>query len=99
MVRTYKQSCVHIWFPDHFDEPYEPLNSTDEALGRFVAPSFALGIRLEADGTLSVAAPFGLSDVFDMTIRPNPNRPRAAGWDKVVASAKSRWPEVRVVIV
>lgn len=96
-VEVRNQARVHLWFPDHFDEPYEPLTCTDEALGRFLAPSFALGIRLEADGALSVAAPFGLADVFDMVIRPNPHRPRAAGWDRVVASAQSRWPELRVL--
>lgn len=95
----YKQRCVHLWFPDHFNEPYEPLTGTDEALERFVAPTFAIGVRLEADSSLSVAAPLGLSDVFDMVIRPNPHRPRARGWDKVVASAKSRWPELQVMSV
>lgn len=96
-VRTYKQSCVHIWFPDHFNEPYEPLTHTDEALSRFVAPAFAVGVRLEAADTISVAAPFGLQDVFDMVIRPNPDRPRASGWDRVIASARARWPELTVV--
>lgn len=70
---------------------------TDEALGRFVAATFAVGLRLEADDTISVAAPFGLRDVFDMVIRPNPDRPKASGWDKVVASARGRWPELTVV--
>ncbi len=97
-VEIRNQARVHLWFPDHFNEPYEALTCTDEALGRFVAPAFALGVRLEADDTISVAAPFGLSDVFDMVLRPNPGRPKASGWDKVVASAQSRWPELKVVI-
>lgn len=88
---------MHLWFPDHFNEPYDPLTHTDEALSRFVAPAFAVGVRLEADGAVTVAAPFGLQDVFDMVIRPNPNRLKAAGWDKVIASARARWPELTVV--
>nr|WP_316629840.1 nucleotidyltransferase family protein [uncultured Brevundimonas sp.] len=97
MVRIYKQSCVHLWFQDRFGEPYPPLASTDEALGRFVAPTFAVGVRLEADDTLTVAAPFGLEDVFCMTIRPNPNRPLAKSWTKVIENARARWPELTVV--
>ena len=54
-------------------------------------------MRLEADDSLSVAAPFGLDDVFAMTIRPNPNRPVAKGWAKAVDSARARWPELTVI--
>ena len=32
-----------------------------------------------------------------MTIRPNPHRKLAKGWDKVVKSARERWPEITVV--
>jgi hypothetical protein len=96
IVEVRNQARVHIWFPDRFGEPYEALPDTDTALGRFVAPCFAVGVRLEADDTISVAAPFGLEDMFAMTLRPNPNRPLARGWDKAVASAKERWPELRV---
>ena len=96
-VEVRNQARVHLWFQNRFGEPYEALGSTDEALGRFVAPSFAVGMRLEADDSLSVAAPFGLDDVFAMTIRPNPNRPLARGWAKAVESARARWPELTVI--
>lgn len=96
-VEVRNQARVHLWFQNRFGEPYAPLSSTDEALGRFVAPTFAVGVRLEADGSLSVAAPFGLDDVFALTIRPNPNRPVAKGWAKAVDSARARWPELTVI--
>ena len=79
-VEVRNQARVHLWFQNRFGEPYEALGSTDEALGRFVAPTFAVGVRLEADDRLGIAAPFGLDDVFALTIRPNPNRPVARGW-------------------
>ncbi len=96
-VEVRNQARVHLWFQDRFGEPYEALNSTDEALSRFVAPTFAVGVRLEADDTLTVAAPFGLEDVFSMTIRPNPHRPVARSWAKVIENARARWPELTVV--
>lgn len=96
-VEVRNQARVHLWFQNRFGEPYAPLSSTDEALERFVAPTFAVGVRLEADDSLSVAAPFGLDDVFALTIRPNPNRPVAKGWAKAVDSARARWPELTVV--
>ncbi|MBX9801154.1 MAG: nucleotidyltransferase family protein [Caulobacteraceae bacterium] len=96
-VEVRNQARVHLWFPDRFGEPYEALTGTDEALARFVAPAFAVGVRLEADDTISIAAPFGLEDVFSLTLRPNPDRPRAKGWDRALASARARWPELTAI--
>lgn len=96
-VEVRNQARVHLWFNDRFGEPYEPLPSTEAALTRFVAPAFAVAVRLEADDSITVSAPFGLADVFSMTLRPNPNRPLAKGWDRTAASARARWPEITVV--
>ena len=96
-VRIYEQSCVHLWFEGKFGEPYDPLTCTDDAPAHFVAPACAVGVRLEADDSLSVIAPFGLEDVFDMVIRPNPTRGLAKGWERVIANARGRWPEITVV--
>ena len=96
LVEVRNQARVHLWFQAHFGEPYAPLSRTDEALARFVAPAFAVGVRLEPDGRLDVAAPFGLEDAFAMRLRPNPLRGLAAGWAKVTASARARWPEVTI---
>lgn len=96
-VEARNQCRVPIWFKDKFGEDYAPIASTAEALPRFVAPAFAVGVRLEADDSITVVAPFGLEDAFDMIIRPNPHRPLARDWAKVTAKAKARWPELTVV--
>lgn len=96
-VEARNQARVHLWFEGKFGEPYAPLSGTDQALARFVCPAFAVGVRLETDGRIDVAAPFGLDDVFDMTLRPNPNRPLAKGWTRTTASARARWPELKII--
>jgi uncharacterized protein len=98
LVEVRNQARVHLWFEAHFGEPFAPLSCTDEALERFVAPAFAVGVRLEANGGLGIAAPFGLEDLFALRLRPNPRRGLARGWDKVTASAKARWPELSIEI-
>lgn len=97
LVEVRNQARVHLWFGERFGETYEALTHTDEALARFVAPAFAVGVRLEKDGAISIAAPFGLEDVFDMVLRPNPKRGPARGWDRAVKSARGRWPELTVI--
>lgn len=95
-VEVRNQGRVHLWFEQHFGEPYAPLKCTDESLARFVCPAFAVGVRLEADDRLDIAAPFGLEDAFALRLRPNPNRPLARDWARVIAGAKARWPELTV---
>lgn len=97
MVEVRNQARVHLWFERKFGEPYAPLSRADEALERFVCPAFAVGARLEADGAVSLAAPFGLDDLFAMRLRPNPNRAISAeAFERVSGSAAARWPELTI---
>jgi hypothetical protein len=95
IVEVRNQARVHLWFEGRFGEPYTPLRDTAEALTRFTAPTFAVGVRLEPDGHMHVAAPFGLDDLFALRIRPNPHRPSTA-FARIAASAAARWPEVTI---
>jgi hypothetical protein len=94
-VEVRNQARVHLWFEDHFGEPYAPLANCAEALDRFAAPAFAVGVRLCPEGALTIAAPFGLEDLFSMRIRPNPRR-RANGLTRIATSLQARWPEITV---
>jgi hypothetical protein len=93
LVEVRNQARVPLWFEGRFGETYAPLASTAEALQRFAAPAFAVGVRQEADDRLTIIAPFGLEDVFAMRIRSNPLR-HAAGLAKVTQKARARWPEL-----
>lgn len=97
MVEARNQARVHLWFEEKFGEPYAPLTRTQDALTRFVSPTFAVGARLKDDGGITIIAPFGLRDVFDMVIRPNPFRPQAKGFERAAASALERWPEAKII--
>lgn len=99
LVEVRNQARVHLWFAKKFgaDEPYPPLENSAAALKRFVATAFCVGVRMEADDSLSVFAPFGLEDLFALHLRPNPLRVKGAGgWERTTASAQARWPEITV---
>jgi hypothetical protein len=97
LVEVRNQARVHVWFEGKFGEPYSPLPNSAEALGRFVSPMFAVGVRLEADDRLTIMAPFGLDDLFARVLRPNPNRRGERNFPRIAASAKARWPEIAVI--
>jgi hypothetical protein len=99
LVEVRNQARVHLWFEKKFgaDEPYPPLLTSADALKRFVATAFCVGVRMEADDSLSVFAPFGLDDLFALHLRPNPLRVKGAGgWARTTGSAQARWPEITV---
>ena len=95
LVEVRNQARVHLWFEGRFGEPYAPLSSSAEALERFVTTANAVGVRLEADDRLTIAAPFGLDDLFSLRLRPNPLRP-AGDFRRKVEGVVARWPELVV---
>jgi uncharacterized protein len=95
LVEVRNQARVHLWFAAKFGGDYSALINTDEALTRYLCYSDAVAVRLEADDTISVAAPFGLDDVFAMVMRPNPGRGATGNRAAKVGSVQSRWPSVR----
>lgn len=51
------------------DSPY--LSATD-AMRYWPETATAVGVRLDEQGAVEVAAPFGLDDLFDLLVRPTP---------------------------
>ena len=95
MVEVRNQARVHLWFEAHFGEPYSPLSCTADAIERFTSPTFAVGVRLDADDRLHIEAPFGLADPFALRLRPNPRR-NTVGFARTCANVLRRWPELVV---
>jgi hypothetical protein len=52
-----------------------------------------VGVRLEPDDRLYIVAPFGLTDLFALRLRPNPRR-KTVGFVRASADVRRRWPEV-----
>jgi len=96
-VEVRNQARVHLWFEKRFGAPYAPLASTDEGIGRYAATAHCVGIRLEPNRHLDVAAPYGLTDIFDMILRPNPTLPNAPSYGEKAARAKACWPELTII--
>jgi hypothetical protein len=88
------QARMHI---DNGDAPYA---STEDALRHWLETPTAVAVRLSADDHLELLAPWGLDDLFTMTVRPTPSGHSKLGIYRRRIAAK-RWPEtwpgVRVI--
>lgn len=49
-----------------------PYASATDAMRHWPETATAVGVRLARDGTLDIAAPFGLDDLFGLVVRPTP---------------------------
>ncbi len=96
-VEVRNQARVHLWFETRFGCAYPQLACADDALRYYASIVHAVGVRLEDDGRLDIAAPFGLDDLFAMVIRPNRTLDNAASHASKAQRAKTIWPEVVVL--
>lgn len=96
-IEVRNQARVHLWFSARFGCEYPRLASADESLRYYASIVHAVGVRLEDDGRIDLAAPFGLHDVFAMIVRPNHALDNAASYTIKAARAKTIWPDIVVL--
>ena len=96
-VEVRNQARVHLWFESRFGSAYPPLSSADDSLLHYASTVHAVGVRLEADDSFDIAAPFGLDDVFAMIIRPNRTLDNEASHLSKAERARIIWPDVIVL--
>jgi hypothetical protein len=96
-VQVRNQARVHLWFPQKFGIPFEPLTSSAQMLSLYASKTHSVGARLEADDSLTVVAPFGLDDIFSFRIVPNPVLMNRPAHEAKGARAKGIWPEITLV--
>jgi len=92
------QAAVHLWYEKKFGYAVPPLHSSEEGVGANPGIATAVGVRLLADGSLYIAEPLGLSDLFELVLRRNPRRVTPELFRRWVAEKgiRERYPKVRV---
>jgi hypothetical protein len=71
-----------------------PYRNTEDALRHWLEIPTAVAARITAGGELEILAPFGLVDVFGLTVRPTPHARSRQGRLKEyrLRMAKKAWP-------
>lgn len=94
------QARVHLWYADRFGgEAVAPLTSTTDGISTWPETATCVGVRLEDDDSLTIAAPHGLDDLLAGVWRVNPSRvtPDEAALRLARKAPATRWPGVRVI--
>jgi uncharacterized protein len=90
------EARVHLWYAGNFGYGIAPYTSTYHAISTFPTTATAIGVQPAGTG-LVIAAPFGLSDLFDTIVRPNKIQITRAVYEAKVARWRAAWPALRIV--
>jgi hypothetical protein len=101
-VEVTNEARVHLWYEADFGVAIPPYRSTEDAISTWPTTATSIGVRYGSpedplSDELVVYAPFGLSDLFALVVRPN-----TALVTREVYQAKARrwaglWPGLTVV--
>ena len=90
------QARVHLWYGKHFGYDIVPYISAEDAINTYPTSATAIGVRLE-NGILKVYAPFGLNDLFGMTVRANKTKITPEIYYNKSEKWQSKWSELTVI--
>lgn len=90
------EARVHLWYAKKFGNVLAPYVSTEDAITTFPTTATAVGVQPRGDG-LHVFAPYGLSDLLGLIVRPNKKQITQAIYDAKVMKWRAKWPGLRVV--
>ncbi|MGI8711593.1 MAG: nucleotidyltransferase family protein [Solirubrobacteraceae bacterium] len=95
-VEVRNEARVHLWYVAKFGVSCPPYRSTRHAIASFPNCSSCLGVR-PGDGRLEVFAPFGMTDLFALTARPNPVLAPAAVYVAKTQRWAREWPRLTIL--
>jgi uncharacterized protein len=95
-VDVKNEARVHLWYPERFGRDIEPYRSTEEAISTWPTTATSVGVRTCSEG-FEVCAPYGLSDLLGMVVRPNKTIVSREIYERKVARWVIQWPKLRVI--
>jgi uncharacterized protein len=90
-IEVANQARVHLWYPDHFGQPYPALSSAEDGISRFLALETCVAVRPS-----ECFAPYGLTGLYAGTLTPNSLTPYPGLFSQKAASYCQRWTWLRI---
>lgn len=93
------QAALHRWYPTVFGVHIQPLSCCAAAVATWPETATAVAVRLHADESIHVIAPYGLQDLFGLVCRRNPRLSNGEQYRRRVHAKRiaERWPRVTVI--
>ena len=89
------QNRVPIWYEEKYGIKRKKYHSVEDAISRWTSTITCIGVRLESN-KLKVVCPYGLNDLFSLTIRPVKIDTKKEDYEKKVNNWKEKWPKLEI---
>jgi hypothetical protein len=96
-VQIRNQARVHLWYEEKFGAPMPAAPVHRGGHRYYEATTACLGVRAEPGGRWRVYAPHGLSDVFNLVVRPNPVLAPPGVYQAKTERWRRQWPALTVL--
>ena len=88
---------MHVWYEEHFGVPCPAYTSTEAAIATFPAVASCIGVRLGPDDAWQIYAPYGVSDLLSLTVRPNLTLAPRHVYVAKVQRWRTQWPGLTIL--
>lgn len=89
------EARVHLWYAQRYGRSISPYRSTEDAIRTWPTTASSVGVRYERDRFV-VYAPFGLTDLFAMVVKPNYGKVDQRVYEDKAARWLEAWPKITV---
>ncbi|KAM0358617.1 hypothetical protein ACHAP4_004593 [Fusarium culmorum] len=96
-VEIRNQARVHLWYEKKFGRPCPQHHSSEAAMTAWGTNTALIGVSLRDDGEWDIFAPWGLSDMFTLVVRPNQQIMTEETYIKKTQRWIKLWPEITIM--
>ncbi|CEI65652.1 hypothetical protein FVEN_g8908 [Fusarium venenatum] len=96
-VEIRNQARVHLWYEKKFGRPCPQHRSSEASMTTWGTNTALIGVRLRDDGEWDIYAPWGLSDMFRLIVRPNQQIMTEETYTKKTTRWIKIWPEITIM--
>jgi hypothetical protein len=96
-VEIRNEARVHLWYEEKYGVACVPYDSSEAAIDTFPGMACCVGVRRDRTGRWRIYAPYGLSDMFNLVMRPNPVQATRAVYEAKAERWQRQWPSLTVL--
>lgn len=102
-VEVRNQARVHLWYGEKYKVECIPNKTLEDGIDSFISNTAIVGVRTRGDvkkqheeDEWDIYAPWGLSDIFNLVVRPNPVLGNRETYEKKTERCKAIWTRLTI---
>lgn len=94
-IELINEARVHLWYEEDFGIKMEPYISSEDAITCWPTTATCIGVT-KVGKLFKVYAPYGLSDMFGMVVKPNKKQITKEVYENKCKKWLAKWPGLKI---